>query len=313
MNSWTLEHFLAAYELHSLGRAADRLGLTQPALSKSIRKLESELGVPLFERSTTGVVPTLFGETLARRGQAIRADIQSTVVELHKLRQGEVGEVRMGVAPALSPHFLPRVLMWLQERYPSLDMVIHEGLYDSLAQEVSRGELDFALTNLPSDAPTFGLQMREVFRDRFVVCCGPNNPLVAQSKVHPADLLAWPWVTPPHHGMAWQRIVDLFAKVGCKPPHAVIQTDSAALITAMLTNGRFLTFVPRQLVIADLARGELIELATQEITVERAIAVVSRPGREQPTAAKLALHACAAIIDEMSQEPGWNGYQPKMD
>lgn len=182
MNSWTLEHFLAAYELHSLGRAADRLGLTQPALSKSIRKLESELGVPLFERSTTGVVPTLFGETLARRGQAIRADIQSTVVELHKLRQGEVGEVRMGVAPALSPHFLPRVLMWLQERYPSLDMVIHEGLYDSLAQEVSRGELDFALTNLPSDAPTFGLQMREVFRDRFVVCCGSSNPLVTLSR-----------------------------------------------------------------------------------------------------------------------------------
>lgn len=299
MNHLLLDHFLAAYEAGSLGKAAAVLGLSQPALSKSIRKLEADLGLPLFERTTSGVVPTLYAQTLARRGAAIRADIRSSIAELHKLRSGEVGEVRIGVAPALAPHFVPRVVALTSERHPSLTLTVHEGLYESLAHGVTRGELDFALTNLPFDGLTQGLQAETLLRDRFVVCCGATHPLAAQATVRPRDLLAFPWVTPPRDGLVWQRLVDLFTAARVKPPRAAIETNSAALIKALLADGRFVTFVPRQLVLADQIKGDVVELAAPGLVLERAIAVVSRPGHAQPMAAQLALAACHEVVARM--------------
>jgi len=295
MNHILLHHFLTAYAARSIGQAATRLGLTQPALSKSLRKLEADLGVPLFERSTRGIVPTLYADTLARRGQAIQADVRNCVEELQHLRRGEAGEVKIGVAPALSPHFLPRVLGTLRAQHPSLHVTIHEGLYDDLAQDVARGLLDFALTSLPFKGLTPGLRAQELFRDQFVVCCGAKHPLAAQAHIPVAALLDWPWITPPREGMIWQKLVDLFGSAACPPPDASIETNSAALIKAMLAEGQFLSFMPRQLVLADVGRGDLIELKTPAITLERAIAVISRPGREHSSAAQKALDACTAL------------------
>jgi DNA-binding transcriptional LysR family regulator len=299
MNHLLLEHFLAAYESGSLGKAAAALGLSQPALSKSIRKLEANLGLQLFERTTSGVVPTLYAQTLARRGQAIRADILSSIAELQKLKAGEVGEVRMGVAPALSPHFVPRVVALTNERHPSLTIAVHEGLYENLAYGVTRGELDFALTNLPFDGLAHGLQSEELFRDRFVVCCGSTHPLASQTDVHPRDLLAFPWITPPRDGLVWQRLVDLFAAAKVKAPKAAVATNSAALIKALLADGRYVTFVPRQLVLADQLKGDVVELAAPGLVLERAIAVVSRPGHAYPMAAQLALASCHTVVAQM--------------
>lgn len=302
MNHLLLDHFLAAYEARSMGKAAGFLGLTQPALSKSIRKLESELAVLLFERSTSGILPTPYADALARRGQAIRADLLSVVDELQKMRQGEVGEVKMGVAPALSPHFVPRVLALAQQRHPSLKVMVHEGLYGDLARRVSLGELDFALSNPPFDGSAGGLLIEELFRDRFTVCCSIRHSLAHQKKLRPADLLNWPWVTPGREALMWQHLVDLFAIARCAPPLVTLETNSATLIKALLSDGKSLTFVPRQYVIADLLRGELVELAVPGITLERSIAIMSRPGREHPMAAKLMVAACQTVVERKLHE-----------
>jgi DNA-binding transcriptional LysR family regulator len=304
VNHQLLEHFLHAYEHRSLGRAAAVLGLSQPALSKSIRKLEAQLDVTLFERTTSGIVPTLFADTLARRGRAIRADIRNSVAELQMLRRGEVGEVRMGTAPALAPHFLPKVVAHVAAQQPSITFAIHENLYETLAQEVAGGVLDFALTTLPFSGSSHELQAEALFQDRFVVCCGASHPLAKKRGVQPAELLAWPWITPPRDGLVWQRLVDLFAAQRSDPPRAALETNSAALIKSLLAEGRFLTFVPRQLVVADLLRGEIVELPAAGIVLERSIAILSRPGREYPVAAQLALAACRSVARELAQPGG---------
>lgn len=301
MNHVLLDHFLAAYEARSLGKAAALLGLSQPALSKSIRKLEAELDLPLFERSTSGIAPTAYAETLARRGQAIRADIRNSIAELQKLKQGELGSVRIGIAPALAPHFMPQVVAHTTAGHPSLTIAVLEGLYDTLAQGVIHGELDFALTNLPAGGAGPGLEWQELLRDRFVVCCGAQHPLARKRNVQAADLLSYRWITPPREGMIWQRLVDLFAAAKAAPPRAAIETNSAALIKSLLCEGDFLTFVPRQLMLADLLRGDAVEVAAAGMTLERSIAIVSRTGREHPIAAKLALEACQAVASQGTQ------------
>jgi len=290
-----LEHFLAAYEARSLGRAASQLGLSQPALSKSIRKLEAALEVPLFDRTTSGIVPTVYAETLARRGRSISADVRNSIDELRMLRRGEAGEVRMGIAPALATEFMPRVILQASQRHPSLVIKVTEGLFDSLSRGVLSGELDFALTNLPDEGLAPGLAWQALFRDRFVVCCGRDHTLASRRRIQAEDLLDHSWITPPREGMAWQRLVDLFAAASCPPPRAAIATNSAALIKSVLCAGRFLTFVPRHFVLPDLQRGDVVELAVAGMTLERVVAVVARTGREHPTAARFVLQACEEV------------------
>lgn len=298
MNRGLLEHFLAAYEMGSLGKAAAKLGLSQPALSKSIRKLESELDLSLFHRTTKGITPTSYADTLARRSQAIQADIRSSVAELQSLKQGEVGEARIGIAPALAPHFMPEVVARIAARHPSITITVMEGLYEGISQAVVRGELDFALTNLPPRGVDPDLAWHELFRDRFVVCCGKGHPLARKKKVQASELLKYPWITPARDGLPWQRLADLFGAAHCAPPHATVETNSAAVIMSLLQRGPFLTIVPRQLLLPDVLRAEAVEVALEGMTFGRSIMVLHRKGHSRAKAAQLVLDACEAVAAE---------------
>lgn len=290
-----LEHFLAAYELGSFGKAAFLLGISQPALSKSIRKLEVELGVELFERHPGGLHPTAYGECLARRGFAIRADTKSALEEIEQLREGDGGEVRVGTAPALSLHFMPRMIAVAQALQPKLRFVVHEGLYEVLAHEVAQGKLDFALTNLPATGIAEALQAEELFSDRFVVCSSAAHPLAHAVNASAKELVAYPWITPPREGPVWRRLMEVCLGAGINPPRPVLETDSASLIKSMLGEGNYLSCVPRQFLLAELHRGELVEIKVPDMVLERTVAVVSRKGRVHPASTNLVLRACRTV------------------
>jgi len=294
-----LEHFLTAYELRSFGKAAYQLGISQPALSKSIKKLEAELGVELFERHPGGVQPTAYGDCLARRGFAIRADTASAVEEIQQLREGDGGEVRLGAAPALSPHFLPRLIAAAQALQPRLRFVVREGLYETLAHEVAQGRLDFALTNLPAGGIAEALMATKLFRDRFVVCASAAHPLTQMRSVRAKDLVAYPWITPPREGPVWRRLTEMCVSAGIAPPRPVLETDAASLIKSMLSKGNYLSCVPRQFLLAELKSGDVVEIKVPDMRLDRTVAVVSRKGRVHPASTNLALQACWTVAQEM--------------
>ena len=306
MNLGLLEHFLAAYETKSIGKAAVQLGLSQPALSKSIRKLETELDVPLFHRTTKGITPTPYADTLARRGQAIQADVHNSIVELQKLKRGEVGEARIGIAPALAPHFMPDVVARIAASHPSINLTVIEAMYEGVSQAVVRGELDFALTNLAPRGVDPDLTWRALFQDCFVVCCAKTHPLARKRKVQPAELLKYPWVTPAREGLPWQRLADSFLAARCAPPRAMVETNSASVIMSLLQRGPFLTFVPRQIILSDRRQAEAVEVDLDGMSMERAIVVLHRKGHSPSKAAQIVLDACAAAALESGQHPAAN-------
>ena len=107
LESKRLKHFLTVYELGSIGQAAEKLLLTQPALSKSIRLLEDSLGVRLFERTTLGVVPTVFGKALALHAKAIEAEVRHAEAQIASLRGLAAGRVAVGVGPSVATSLMP--------------------------------------------------------------------------------------------------------------------------------------------------------------------------------------------------------------
>src|SRR3712207_6617489 len=124
MNSVRLQRFLAIYEHRSFGRAAAELHVTQPALTKSIQLLEEELNVKLFERTASGVVPTIYGEALSLHAKVIEAEMKNAAREIATLSGAIKGEVTVGVTPSVATDIIPRAFLKLQKERPGIKLTI---------------------------------------------------------------------------------------------------------------------------------------------------------------------------------------------
>lgn len=279
IHSQSLDQFLAVYRHRSLGKACRELQVSQPALSKSIRRTELALGVALFERRSVGMVPTAYADALALRAKVVQAELRKAASDMAHMRSHLTGEARIGVGPAIAAYALPRVMADLLGVHPDLSVEVREGLYESLAEWVISSELDLAITTMPFIGVQRGLVTEVLFRDRFVVAAGSKHPLVRQrAKVTARHLLAHPWVLPPREGVLWQRVVDLFVRRGLRPPEAQVITNSGECIKGLLLTERFLSFVPQRLVAHEEAQGNIVVLPVNGFYVEREVILLTRAG-----------------------------------
>src|SRR3712207_343164 len=144
-----LRHFVAVVRLASISAAAEQFGLTQPALSKSIRMLEQSLGVRLLDRGPTGVRMTLFGERLKAYADMVLALSDEALEELDALRGARRGSLRIGCVAAVLRSLVPQAVAGLRERYSDVDIIVSEGLNDTLIDALRSGRLDVAITARP--------------------------------------------------------------------------------------------------------------------------------------------------------------------
>ena len=147
-----LEYALAVADLRHFGRAAERCGVSQPALSEQIRKLEALLRVPLFDRSRKSVEVTPEGVELLRHARTV---VQEARALLHSARLHDdplSGRLRLGVIPTLGPYYLPTVLQALRGAFPGLAMRLEEGMTDRIVERMQAGVIDLVLIALPAPA-----------------------------------------------------------------------------------------------------------------------------------------------------------------
>lgn len=123
-----MEMFLAVYRTGSLGRASQQLNLTQPAVSKAIRRLERSLDVPLFEREPRGMVPTLFGEALVRHAELVGSELDRAVEEIAALRGAARGRAKLGATPSVIEGLFPAAIGALLADRPGLTVTVREAL-----------------------------------------------------------------------------------------------------------------------------------------------------------------------------------------
>jgi len=181
-----LRYYKALSENRHFGRAAEACHVTQPALSMQIKQLESELGVTLVERRKNGVQLTSEGSEIARRA----AEILLSAKDLHDFaadKGGPLGRnLSLGVIPTIAPYFLPLALPELQQRYPELDLTLHEAQTDHLLDKLGEGALDVALLALPAGDDRF--KSLSLFADRFLLAMPGSAP--APESIQLADLRA---------------------------------------------------------------------------------------------------------------------------
>jgi LysR family hydrogen peroxide-inducible transcriptional activator len=183
-----LRYFDALARASHFGRAADSVGVSQPALSMQIRELEATLGGSLVERGPGRPHLTALGSEVAERAKSILSDLRG-VEELAAARAAPLtGPLRLGVIPSVAPYLMPRLLPMLSEGYPDLRLSLREAITENIADELKDGALDAIVVSVPSDDPA--LEEAVAVRDGFLLAVPAKSELAGRERVRPADVAA---------------------------------------------------------------------------------------------------------------------------
>jgi DNA-binding transcriptional LysR family regulator len=154
MKLQNLRDVVAIAEQGSLRGAARRLGTVQPTLTRSLSELERELGAPLFERCSKGMMVTPLGQAFVRRATAILNDVRRAQEEFEQLRGNAVGLVTIGLSIAAHLQLLPKTLQQFRQRYPKVRLRIIEGFYPTLESNLKEGDVDLSRSGADLTAPS---------------------------------------------------------------------------------------------------------------------------------------------------------------
>ncbi len=240
-----LRHFVTVARFASFSTAADHLGVTQPALSKSIRTLEQSLGVRLLDRGPAGVRATMFGERLLGYGQLLLSLSEEAVGEIDALRGARRGSLHIGGMAAILRTIVPETLTRFLVSHPEVGVIVHDGLNDALFGALFAGKLDIAITARPTDMLGDDLEWRRLREDPVDIVAAPDHPLAARTRVPLADLVPYSWVVPPRPEPDRLNLDALFANAGLPKPKIAVETTSVVFLTGMVRRTHHLSYLTR--------------------------------------------------------------------
>lgn len=298
LDSRRLRHFLAVYDLRSIGQAAEKLYVTQPALSKSIRLLEQDLQVKLFDRTPLGVIPTVFGEMLAQHAKVIRSEMRHAELEIANLRGAVKGHVNLGVGPSIAANLMPAAAQRLRRERPGIRLTVTEGLVDALVPALRRGEIELAIGSWPRIADG-DLTAEVLTHDTLSVVAGPGHPLTGKTQVELGDMLEFPWALPPE-SQRWRQILEeTFLAQGLSPPSPAVVSNSAMFIRTALLNSHYLSYLPLESLPTQVRNVQLIALPCDALTRRIEVTVTYRERTVLSPSAHAILSTLRDVINDI--------------
>lgn len=235
-----LRYFLKVAEVGSFTRASEQLAMSQPALSRSIQRLEEELGQPVFERKSRSVSLTDSGKLLQARSQQILALVEDTKAEI--CDDGESGRIRVGAIPTIAPYFLPELLQRFSRKFPEASLLVQEETTDKLIKSCSQGELDLAILALP--IPAKYLDVEELFEEELMLVLPPEHALAKVEKIRLADIEPYPFVLLDEAHCLTDNIVS-FCRQRSFHPVAMERTSQLAMVQELVSLSHGVSMVPR--------------------------------------------------------------------
>lgn len=286
-----LLYFTETVDQGSISKAAGRLGISQPALTKSLRELERELRVTLLDRSTSGVTATVYGHSLYAHARAIGAEIDHARDELEQLAGGSGGYVRLGALPSVAGGLIGRALARLSGERSDLRVRVVEKQGFELLPALRRREFDFVVSLADEVTPEAGIRHRVILRDRLRIVARRSHPLAREPAVGCADLVRYPWVHPVV-GTTYRPILkQLFKGTGIEPPQPAIECGSAQFAKTVMSESDALGLLPAHLIAPEIADGSLVCLPVESDDLARTIAVFYSGVRPLSSAARQVMAA----------------------
>ncbi len=240
-----LSHFLAVADAGSLTLASDRVGVTQQALSKSLTRLETELGGKLFERTARGMAPSRLGEAIVEHARQVLADAG----RLRHAASAELGLQRgrlvVGLSPIAATSRLGCRVLRFAERYPSVRIDVESGIDREFVARLHRGEIDLAISSQTAEQ-TDNVLLEQLAEEKWGVAGSFGNPLLTAARTL-ADLAAARWIIGRNTAMLDAQIAESFANAGIAPPRPGLMTTSVLFTLQALRQSQCLAILPQSL------------------------------------------------------------------
>lgn len=255
-----LTYFIEAAQARSLMRAADALGVSQPAVTKTIRDLERNLDAQLFIRSRSGVELTPQGAAFLERATGAISEIRDGVSHLDALRNAERGHVRIGTLPIATSRLLPAAVARLKKTHPLVTVSLLPGPLDDLLSALKAGELDLVIGRRGEPQSMAGLVHEVLFEDRLAIVVDSNHRLAKRTKIALSDLVDEPWVLPNPNTAARHRLEEMFRDIDCPFPNNFVEGFAGSFATDYAREAQAVAALPNNIVAVDVARGRLVRL-----------------------------------------------------
>lgn len=253
-----LRTFLAIAATHNFTRAAERVHLTQAAVSAQIKALEAETGVPLFARVNKKVFLTEAGELLVRRAERLLKAHDEALLALKELGEAEKGRLRIGTASTMaSNELLPTILAELKHAYPQAQVIVRRATSTEIVTQILQNDLDIGLVSLPVEASDIRAEVLQ--RDRLMAIMQPHHSLAHQRSITPIQLAAEPLILGEQGGNT-RRLIDMFFEKSGVRPEVIMELGSMTSIKRMVEHGLGLSIGPQSSVREEVKAGKLIAL-----------------------------------------------------
>ena len=229
-----LQLLVALDQFRHLGRTAEFMSVSQPAVSKMLAEVESMLALTLFDRSARGTEPTASGVSLIRFARSVLAEYERTRDEIAAVASGTAGRTRVGSMVVAMPVLLARAVALLKQRSTQATVLVEEGDLTHLLPKLRLGELDVFVGRLEPGYASPDLVTEALYEEPMVAVVAADHALASKAKPNWADLACIPCVLPPPWASLRVKIEQQFFKHGLEPPQDVVETASFLGLTIFL-------------------------------------------------------------------------------
>ncbi|SFL95745.1 LysR family transcriptional regulator [Variovorax sp. OV329] len=304
MNTRQLRHFLAVMDLGSIAAAAEQVHLSQPALSRSLRALEDELRVPLFDRQERRLRPTAYALAYAERARRIVFDEREGARSLALMRSGELGSLSFGMGSSIAATLLGPMVLQLLSAAPGLRLNTLVQSTDVLLAALQREELDFFVGDVRAAEGDARLQAEPLYPCTFGWFARSGHPLAGQDKLGMADLKRYPLIM---SGYADESLLRRMAALYGLPlpvqDHFAASTNDVTTVLTLLASSDAIAPSTDVGVISALRAGTLVRLDVQPaLDLKLTLGIVQHAGRTRVPAAERAFQVLRSHFAAVREE-----------
>lgn len=240
-----LQLIVALDQFRHLGRTAEFMSVSQPAVSRMLTEVESMLGLQVFDRSSRGTVPTPGGVVLLRFARAVLADYERARDEIRAVESGAAGRTRVGSMVVAMPVLLARAVTLLKKTAPQATVLVEEGDLARLLPQLRLGEIDLFVGRLEPGYAAPDLVTESLFNEPMVAVVRPAHPLARKPRPKWSDLVSLPCVVPPPWASLRVKLEQQFFKHRLQPPVDIIETASFLALSTFVQQRDAVAFVAK--------------------------------------------------------------------
>lgn len=287
-----MRYFVVVAEEQNFSRAAERLHMAQPPLSDQIKRLENELGVQLFTRTSRGARLTEAGRLLLVEARRIFVQVEQTTEMVSRVGNGEVGRLTIGFVPSASNDVLPSVLRRFRDKYPDVQLYLQEMNPDWLVRGLYEGRIDVSFFYLPFEDG--GLAHRPVSREPLVVALPEDHPLSGEQELDLRNLAEEPFVLPAKYEMPGlhAQVMEACRQAGFVPQAVQKEIWLMQTIVGLVAGGLGVALVPSSL--RNLRRKGVVYKTVRDLSPTVEMGVVWRHDEDAPV-----LHSFLKVVEKV--------------